>query len=117
MCVPSTPWTSSSVLCPLTLAECVPFQSAWVPSPWTGALDEVMHCHMCSQVRGWTVWLHWAAQMGSVESLCRLGVPVLCLVCVTQCALGCSGLLCQRKARPSVHMEDDGDLSGRDWQD
>ena len=54
----------------------VPFRSAWVPSPWTGALDEVMHCHMCSQVRGWTVWLHWDAQMGSVEWLCRLGVPV-----------------------------------------
>ena len=76
-----------------------------------------MHCHMCSQVRGWTVWLHWAAQMDSVEWLCRLGIPVLCPVCVTQCALGCSGLLCQRKARPSVHMEDAGDLSGRDWQD
>ena len=44
------------------------------------------------------MWLHWAAQMVSVEWLCRLGVPVLCLVCVTQCALGCSGLL--TKGRP-----------------
>ena len=59
---------------------------------------------------GCTGLLRWA-------QLCRLGVPVLCLVCVTQFALGCSGLLCQRKARPSVHMEDAGDLSGRDWQD
>ena len=54
--------------------------------------------------------------MGSVEWLCRLGVPVLCLVCVAQHALGCSGLLCQRKVTPSVKMEDAGDLGGRDWQ-
>ena len=45
--------------------------------------------------------------MSSVEWLCRLRVPVLCL------ALGCSGLLWQRKARPSVHMEG---CQGPQWQ-
>ena len=59
----------------------VSFQSAWAPYPWTGALDEVRHCHMCSQVREWTVWLHWDTQMGSVEWLqvgCPCAVPGLC---------------------------------------
>ena len=40
---------------------------------------------------------------------CPRAVPGLCHTVCT----GCSGLLCQRKARPSVHMEDAGDLSGR----
>ena len=116
--MPFTPWTSSNVFCTSALAGLCPFNVPGALLP--GLVHWMRSCTVTCAVRseggqcGCTGLLRWAQLSGCAGTL---GVPMLCLVCVTQCALNCSGRFCQRKARPSVHMEDAGDLSGRDWQD